>query len=643
MSKWFPKDEDLLHHFFRASLDLLCIAGFDGQFKKINQTWSETLGHGKAELLSRPYLEFVHPEDRAATIAEAEKCAQGGAVVSFHNRYRCRDGSYRWLLWRAAPDRERGLIYAVARDVTEQKKLEDQWRVASSWQQAILDSANFTIISCRADGVIQTINAGALRELGYSQAELIGKVTPTFFHDRSEISARARQLTEELGVPVETGFEAFVARAKLGQPDEREWTYVRKDGGRFPVLLSVTAMRDESGKVVGYLLIGSNLMERKRAEAARRSAQKQMQAIIDNTSAVIFMKGIDGRYLMVNRQFEELFHVAREAMVGKRDDDIFPPEMARAFQENDRKAIAAGQPLQMEEIAPHDDGPHTYVSVKFPLHDAEGVVSAVCGVAMDITDRKRSEEELLRSNRELEQFASIASHDLREPLRMVSSYLQLLERRYQGQLDDEAHEFLGFAVDGAVRMRRLIDDLLEYSRVGTRGKPLGPTDSAKVLRAVGEDLKVAIDEAGAVITQDEILPCVLADESQLAQVFQNLIANALKFRGPDSPRIHVGARRENDRWTFSVRDNGIGIDPKFFDRIFVIFQRLHGREKYDGTGIGLAICQKIIKRHEGRLWVESLPGHGATFYFTLEGADDLSPPGAKRPERGDPGRSESAS
>ena len=172
------------------------------------------------------------------------------------------------------------------------------------------------------------------------------------------------------------------------------------------------------------------------------------------STAVIFMKALDGRYLMINRMYEDLFHVTREEMVGKRDDDIFPPDMARAFQENDRRVAAAGVPVQFEEIAPHDDGPHTYVSVKFPLHDPAGNVSAVCGIATDITERKRTEEELRRSNRDLEQFAHIASHDLKEPLRMVSSYLQLLERRHGGKLDEDARQFIAFAMGGATRMRR---------------------------------------------------------------------------------------------------------------------------------------------------------------------------------------------
>ncbi len=224
--------------------------------------------------------------------------------------------------------------------------------------------------------------------------------------------------------------------------------------------------------------------------------------------------------------------------------------------------------------------------------------------------------ELEHSNRELEQFAYVASHDLQEPLRMVSSYTELLERRYGDKLDDKAREFIGYAVDGAVRMQRLINDLLEFSRVSTRGKALQPVDVTRVLGTVRANLSVAIQDAGALVTNDD-LPTVMADETQLVQLLQNLIGNAIKFRGRERPHVHVGAQATATEWVFAVRDNGIGIAPEYFERIFVIFQRLHARDEYPGTGIGLAVCRRILDRHGGRIWVESEPGRGSTFYFAL--------------------------
>ncbi len=229
---------------------------------------------------------------------------------------------------------------------------------------------------------------------------------------------------------------------------------------------------------------------------------------------------------------------------------------------------------------------------------------------------KDSTEDLARSNKELEQFAYVASHDLQEPMRMVGSFVQLLSRRYKGRLDPDADEFINFAVDGATRMQTMINDLLAYSRVGTRGKPLAPTDSEAALARALDNLKVAIAEKGAVVTHDG-LPVVVADETQLTQLFQNLVGNAVKFQAKDKPLVHVSAAAGTDGFTFSVKDNGIGIDPRHKDRIFQVFERLHREREFKGTGIGLAICKRIVERHGGRIWVESRPGRGSTFFFTI--------------------------
>ena len=207
---------------------------------------------------------------------------------------------------------------------------------------------------------------------------------------------------------------------------------------------------------------------------------------------------------------------------------------------------------------------------------------------------------------------------------MVASYTQLLARRYKGKLDADADEFIGYIVDGATRMQQLINDLLTYSRVGTRGKPFETTECEVILEKALLNLKTTIEENHAVVTHD-VLPALMADSSQLVQLFQNLVGNAIKFHGDERPEVHIGAERNGTQWIFSVRDNGIGIDPKYFERIFVIFQRLHGRKEYPGTGIGLTICRKIVDRHKGRIWVESQSGQGATFHFTIPDGEGGKP------------------
>ncbi len=224
--------------------------------------------------------------------------------------------------------------------------------------------------------------------------------------------------------------------------------------------------------------------------------------------------------------------------------------------------------------------------------------------------------ELERSNQELQQFAYVASHDLQEPLRMVAGFTRLLERRYKDKLDQDAREFINFAVDGAVRMQKLIDDLLTYSRVGAPHIPFEPVDCNRLLNQAITNLRVAIEESHALITSSD-LPTVTCNGSQMIQLFQNLISNAIKFRGAETPRIRIAAEHRDGEWLFSFRDNGIGIDPQYKDRIFQIFQRLHSRDEYDGTGIGLALCMKIVELHKGKIWMESEEGKGATFYFTL--------------------------
>ena len=237
--------------------------------------------------------------------------------------------------------------------------------------------------------------------------------------------------------------------------------------------------------------------------------------------------------------------------------------------------------------------------------------------------------ELARSNAELQQFAYVASHDLQEPLRMVSNFTQLLAERYDAKLDSDGREFIAFAVEGATRMQTLVQDLLSLSRVGTRGRNLEMVRLDQAVDRAVANLEFSIQETGASVTHDE-LPEVMADSSQMMQLFQNLIGNGIKFKGAEPPRVHITASRNGKEWTFSVRDNGIGFEPQYADRIFSVFQRLHSRDEYQGNGIGLSICRKIVERHQGRIWAESIPGSGATFYFTMPAAG----PPPVRPKQG---------
>jgi light-regulated signal transduction histidine kinase (bacteriophytochrome) len=264
------------------------------------------------------------------------------------------------------------------------------------------------------------------------------------------------------------------------------------------------------------------------------------------------------------------------------------------------------------------------------LKDEEGNIVGTLSSGEDITERKKTEkelhtltEELKRSNADLEQFAYSASHDLQEPLRSIEGFIRLLSKRYKGKLDVKADEFIEFTIEGVQRMQLLIKDLLEYSQIGTKNKNFSLVDISMPLALALANMQRSIEEKRAEVTYDT-LPRVLADSSQLSRLFQNLIGNAIKFHGNRSPNIHISAELKGEEWIFSVSDNGIGIDPENFERIFTVFQRLHAREKYEGTGIGLAICKKIVERHGGRIWVVSEPGKGTTFHFTLPSQENTN-------------------
>jgi PAS domain S-box-containing protein len=385
--------------------------------------------------------------------------------------------------------------------------------------------------------------------------------------------------------------------------------------------------------------LNTELSERKRAEKSLRDSEALYHSLVDTLPINILRKDLRGRVTYGNRGYCERMGRPLSELLGKTDYDLFPRENADKYLSDDEKVIRSGE--MFEDIEEHHagDGQKLYVHVlKAPVRNAKGDIVGTQVIFWDVTARKLAEEalektaaELARSNKELEQFAYVASHDLQEPLRMITSYTQLIAKRYKEQLDSDAKEFMHFAVDGATRMQKLIQGLLEYSRVGTRGKPFVQTRCDEILTSALANLKLAIDEAGAVVTRDP-LPEIISDPVQLTQLFQNLIGNALKFRSKDAPRIHIAVERRARadaatlnvppyEWIFRVSDNGIGIEPQYYERIFVIFQRLHTQDKYPGTGIGLAICKKIVERHGGRIWVESRPGEGTTFFFALPALD----------------------
>jgi len=405
---------------------------------------------------------------------------------------------------------------------------------------------------------------------------------------------------------------------------EREVIGRRKDGSTFPMDLAVNEFR--LGEQRYFTGIVRDISERKWAEEELCRAEAQLRSIVDHAIDGLITIDEHGTVASYNRAAEKIFGYAAAEVIGRNVNVLMPEPfhsqhddyLANYLRTGAAKIIGIGR----EVVGRRKDGstvPLDLAVSEFRL----GERRYFTGIVRDISERKRAEEELrqtaeelARSNTDLEQFAYVASHDLQEPLRAVSGCVQILQKRLQGKLDSRGEELIGHTVDGVQRMQRLIEDLLTYSRVSTRGKAFEPCDCGAALDWARRNLEVALTETRAVVAHDQ-LPIVQADAAQFAQLFQNLLGNALKFRGQQPPAIHIGARHEAGHWVFSVKDNGIGIQPEYFECIFVIFQRLHTRTEYPGTGIGLALCKKIVERHGGRIWVESQWGEGTTFFFTI--------------------------
>ncbi|NET83321.1 MAG: PAS domain S-box protein [Moorea sp. SIO1F2] len=370
-------------------------------------------------------------------------------------------------------------------------------------------------------------------------------------------------------------------------------------------------------------VLTAEIRERRQVESELGNNLELLNRFLEYVPAAIAMFDQQMRYQFVSRHWYSEYNIYDDNIIGKSYYDVFP-ETPEGWKKIHQRCLEGYSAECEEDLFIRANGEQQWLKWEIrPWVDISGKISGIIMSTEVITERKEAQEalkrlnqDLSRSNRELEQFAYVASHDLQEPLRAISSYTQLLAKKYQSNLDAQADKYIHYIVDGATNMQQLIQDLLSFSRVGTHGKELAATDCEVVLNRVLDNLNVAIIESDVIVTHDS-LPVVMGDDIQLSQLLQNLIGNAIKFRSQELPRVHISAELKGKEWIFSVRDNGIGIEPEYFERIFTIFQRLHTRREYPGTGIGLAVCKKIVERHGGKIWVESELGVGTKFYFSI--------------------------
>ncbi|CAA6604200.1 putative Signal transduction histidine kinase involved in nitrogen fixation and metabolism regulation [Rhodospirillaceae bacterium LM-1] len=482
-------------------------------------------------------------------------------------------------------------------------------RVSEAHLRAIHDTTDIGIVRTDSKRRILAVNPAFAKMLGASAEELVGRDIIDFTHPEDAIASKAKFQDLQDGRLHRYSMEKRYRRQDTGAT---VWTRV-----------SVVSVQQDGHPILTFAMV-EDITDARRSKDTIEALLRRSQLLLSAVGEGILGLDASGRVAFVNPAAEKLLGYRAQDMIGKKSHKLVHHHHADGSPHEEATCpmhvvLADGKPqLVGNDVFWRKDRtmmPVEYVAT--PMIAGSGIEGAVIAFR-DISRRLEADNEIKRSNSELEQFAYAVSHDLQEPLRMVASYVQLLGRRYQGKLDKDADDFIGFAVDGAKRMQQMITDLLEYSRIQRKGNPMTLVDLNQPLQSALMNLDLLIGENKAQVAVDTPLPSVNADAAQMARLFQNLIGNALKYRDKlRSPEIHVAAKREDMFWIVSVSDNGIGIDPQYFDRIFQIFQRLHGREAYPGTGIGLAVCRRIVERHGGKIWLESEPGKGSIFFFSL--------------------------
>ncbi|WP_299402744.1 PAS domain S-box protein [Acaryochloris sp. IP29b_bin.148] len=662
------QSQQLLNNAFELALIGKALLTPEGDWIRVNSALCKLFGYSEAELLQTNFRAITYPEDLAADQQYVEQLLTGElSACQFEKRYIHKQGHIIWTVISVSVVRnaQGQLLNCIAeiQDITEQKQAEQELRfttnqleLAVKKRTAELEQAYtqlqeseaqyqdlynnapdmYVSVDAKSKNIIRC-NQTLINELGYRQSEVLGRPIFAMYHP-------------DCLPQVEEAFQTFM---ETGEVKDAQLVLQRKDGSPLDVSLNVRAIRDKTGKILYSRSSWRDITERKQLEAQLQQINVELEQRVDQrTQDLIIANGS-------LKKSQEQLEVALEAsgdgwwhwhvqtgdldwspmwyhMLGYKDNElpacyetwaslVHPEDMTWVKDILNAHLQDNSVPYAFDYRVLTKDGEWKWIANmgKVVERDSQGQPLRMAGMHHDISDRKQAEQQLqqlnfdlLRSNQELSQFAYVASHDLQEPLRKVRNFTDLLAARYQGELDESADRYIRYITDGATRMQGLIGDLLSYSRIGRTNFNIQTINLEATLQQVKSDLETVIQDRQAMITA-EALPSVSADPVQMRQLLQNLLTNAIKYCQADVPTVRIWATQDHENWTISVQDNGIGIDPQFAERIFVIFQRLHNKDAYSGSGIGLAICKKIVERHGGQIWVDSQEGQGSTFSFTL--------------------------
>ncbi len=609
--------------FFNLSIDLLAIANFDGYFLRLNPAWEKLLGFSNAELMARPYLDLVHPDDRNSTVAAAQGIGKGTAVIDFENRYRCQDGSYRWLLWNSMPDVEQNVTYAIAHDITDRKQNEVALRASERKFGAIFDRTFELLGLLSLEGIVLELNQTALKSLAQHlpgtmaarQSALIGKLfweTPWWNHSPL-LQAQLQQ---------------SISQAAGGKFIRYEMQYPNPSRDLVDIDFTLQPMCDETGRVVTLLAKGHDiteqqaaLRERQRAERDLLESQERLRTGIEVAGVGLAKFDYTTNLVALSPEAAALYGFASDITFVTREQihDTFHPDERAALAATIAKVVdpdGAGWFAQDHRVV-WPSGEVRCLSVRKQVFFArDGAVlrpSYAILAAIDITERQQNQADLEQRNRELDSFVYVVSHDLKAPLRAVANLSEWIEEDLTGSLTIANQERMTLLRSRVHRMESTIDGLLDYARVGCTNETHELVMVAQLLAEIVDALappptfKIAIAQN---------LPTLYTKRLPLSQVFANLISNGIKHHDRIDGTIHIGIAEHRDCYEFAIADDGAGIEPEYHDRIFTIFQAVNPQKRSDSTGIGLAIVKKIVEAEGGTIWLESQIGRGTTFYFT---------------------------